>query len=394
MASTVSAPSSWATYARSLFTQPDAAPFVPGHIDHDAAAGRGDQAQRQTQLDAAVAPQRPERITGQALRVQPHQNLVAVTDVAVDHGDVEVARRAVRRRAPRRPRTESGGERVPLRCGRMADPVYPGVECGETRRRWCEPGPSGSRLPGPSSCGPPTSPRCRRTRCSCAPRTPASALGPSCWPIGVSSIPRWRWMRPSARSGARSAIPSSTATAASGVVEESRSSLAVGQTVFAFHPHQSHFVADASGARRPRWDRGARGHAVPARRDGVADHVGRRTAVRRTCRRVRARGGRRAHRAPPVPGGGPSPRCRPRAWRASVLQDLALETVAPDDLPAALTVHGRQESVPLIVEASGSPTRCGPGWASSPMRGRRSSPPGTGQRKCHSHWASTSTGAA
>jgi NADPH:quinone reductase-like Zn-dependent oxidoreductase len=31
-----------------------------------------------------------------------------------------------------------------------------------------------------------------------------------------------------------------------GVVEESRSPLAVGQTVFAFHPHQSHFVADAS----------------------------------------------------------------------------------------------------------------------------------------------------
>ena len=96
-----------------------------------------------------------------------------------------------------------------------------------------------------------------------------------------------------------------------GVVEESRSPLAVGQTVFAFHPHQSHFVADAADARRPRWDRGARGDAVPARRDGVADHVGRGTVVRRTRRRVRPRDGRRAHRAPPVPGGGTSPRCRP-----------------------------------------------------------------------------------
>jgi 2-desacetyl-2-hydroxyethyl bacteriochlorophyllide A dehydrogenase len=140
-----------------------------------------------------------------------------------------------------------------------------------------------------------------------------------------------------------------------GVVEESRSSLAVGQTVFAFHPHQSHFVADASAL---------------VVLDGIEERVATLFPLVETALQITLDAGPLYGERVVVFGLGPVGALTalllsragarvlgvdPRPWRASVLQDLALETVAPDVLPAALTVHGRQESVPLIVEASGSP---------------------------------------
>jgi 2-desacetyl-2-hydroxyethyl bacteriochlorophyllide A dehydrogenase len=140
-----------------------------------------------------------------------------------------------------------------------------------------------------------------------------------------------------------------------GVVEDSRSPLAVGQTVFAFHPHQSHFVADASAlivldgiearlatlfplvetALQITLDAGPLyGERVVVFGLGT---IGMLTAL------LLSRSGAR------VLG------VEPRAWRAGTAHHLGLETVAPGDLPAALTVHGRHEAVPLIVEASGNP---------------------------------------
>ena len=107
--------------------------------------------------------------------------------------------------------------------------------------------------------------------------------------------------------------------------------------------------------------------------------------------------GRRAHRAPPVSHGPEHDvlGVDPRAWRAGLLQDLGVEAVAPErpsggaDDPRPPARRSRWSS-----RRPGTPTRCGPGWACSPTRGRRSSPRGTERRTCRSRWVSTSTGAA
>jgi 2-desacetyl-2-hydroxyethyl bacteriochlorophyllide A dehydrogenase len=140
-----------------------------------------------------------------------------------------------------------------------------------------------------------------------------------------------------------------------GVVEESRAALAIGQTVFAFHPHQSHFVADASGL---------------VVLDGIEARVATLFPLVETALQITLDAG-------PVYGdrvvvfglgavgaltalllsrtGARVLGVDPCAWRAGIVQDLGLATVAPGDLSAALTVHGRREAVPLIIEASGNP---------------------------------------
>jgi 2-desacetyl-2-hydroxyethyl bacteriochlorophyllide A dehydrogenase len=140
-----------------------------------------------------------------------------------------------------------------------------------------------------------------------------------------------------------------------GVVEESRSPLAVGQTVFAFHPHQSHFVADASGL---------------VVLDGIEARVATLFPLVETALQITLDAGPLYGERVVVFGLGTVGALTalllsrtgarvlgvdPRAWRAGVLQDLGLETVAPGDLRAALTIHGRHEAVPLVVEASGNP---------------------------------------
>ena len=65
-----------------LVRQADPAPFVPGRIDKHAAAFGGDRPERVPELDPAVAPQRAERITGDALGVHPDQDVLAVADRA------------------------------------------------------------------------------------------------------------------------------------------------------------------------------------------------------------------------------------------------------------------------------------------------------------------------
>ena len=101
-----------------------------------------------------------------------------------------------------------------------------------------------------------------------------------------------------------------------GVVEESRSALDPGTPVFAFHPHQDRFVADADdvlelGSVSPR-----AGHAVPARRDGAADHARCRAGLRRHGRRVRPRRRRPADGPHDPTRRGPSGRRRAQSLAA------------------------------------------------------------------------------
>ena len=61
-----------------------------------------------------------------------------------------------------------------------------------------------------------------------------------------------------------------------GVVEQSRADLAAGTLVFAFHPHQDRFVANAADVVPLESADPRAGDDVPARRDRAADHPRRR----------------------------------------------------------------------------------------------------------------------
>ena len=76
--------------------QPDAAALVASHVEHHSAAFARHHRQRGVQLRAAVATAGAEHVTGQALRVHPHQHVVPVAvgtragpgDIALDQGDM------------------------------------------------------------------------------------------------------------------------------------------------------------------------------------------------------------------------------------------------------------------------------------------------------------------
>ncbi len=68
----------------------DAAPLVAADVDHDPLPLLGDLAHGVVQLGAAVAAQRPEDVTGQALAVHAHHDVGLVLGVAVDQGEVVV----------------------------------------------------------------------------------------------------------------------------------------------------------------------------------------------------------------------------------------------------------------------------------------------------------------
>jgi hypothetical protein len=75
--------------------EPDAPPLVSGGVYQRAPALGDDLPHGQMELGAAVATQRPERVAGEAGRVQADQKVLAVADLAVDEQQVHVARRAL-----------------------------------------------------------------------------------------------------------------------------------------------------------------------------------------------------------------------------------------------------------------------------------------------------------
>ena len=70
-----------------LVQQADPAALVPADVEHDAATLGGHRVQGRVQLRSAVTAQRTQHVAGQALGVDPDQNVLAVTDVAVDQRD-------------------------------------------------------------------------------------------------------------------------------------------------------------------------------------------------------------------------------------------------------------------------------------------------------------------
>jgi threonine dehydrogenase-like Zn-dependent dehydrogenase len=145
-----------------------------------------------------------------------------------------------------------------------------------------------------------------------------------------------------------------------GHVAQSRSELSVGDLVFAFHPHQDHFVSPAADvvplpAVDPRaatllpfvetalqlsLDAGAvLEDTVVVSGLGV---VGLLTAI--LLQRAGAR----------VVG------VEPLAWRRQLASTFGAQAVAPEDAPAALEQLGYGDGVPLVIEVSGSPRALAP----------------------------------
>jgi 2-desacetyl-2-hydroxyethyl bacteriochlorophyllide A dehydrogenase len=140
-----------------------------------------------------------------------------------------------------------------------------------------------------------------------------------------------------------------------GVVEESRSDLDVGALVFAFHPHQESFVANAADVvplgrlePRPATLFPLVETALQIRLDAgpVADEsvvvfglgaVGVLTALllRSAGARVLA--------------------VEPARWRRELAADLGIDAVAPESLAGELGTNSHPDRVPLAIEVSGNP---------------------------------------
>jgi len=71
-----------------LVCEADAATLVAPEVDEHATALLGDEVEGGVQLGTAVAAQRPEDVTGQALRVHAHQHVVVAGYVAHHEGEV------------------------------------------------------------------------------------------------------------------------------------------------------------------------------------------------------------------------------------------------------------------------------------------------------------------
>src|SRR5665213_2540145 len=71
-----------------LVRESDASTFLASEVDDHARAFGGNLRQGHLQLWATVAAQRSQRVTGQTLRVDPHQQIVNVLNVPVDERDV------------------------------------------------------------------------------------------------------------------------------------------------------------------------------------------------------------------------------------------------------------------------------------------------------------------
>jgi 2-desacetyl-2-hydroxyethyl bacteriochlorophyllide A dehydrogenase len=139
-----------------------------------------------------------------------------------------------------------------------------------------------------------------------------------------------------------------------GRIEESRGAMAPGQLVFAFHPHQDHFVVDADDII-------------------VLDDVDLRRATMlplvETALQIALDAGPVLEQLTVVVGagaigllttlmlqraGGRPLVIEPRPWRRALADQLGAATAAPEEAAAAIAAAGLPDGAGLIVEASGS----------------------------------------
>ena len=92
-----------------LVHEPDPTSLVVGCVNEDAPSFCRNLAGRLSELGAAVAAKRPERVTGQTLRVEPCQDRAAVPDLPTHEREVHMS--GFELEGPQLERSESGAER-------------------------------------------------------------------------------------------------------------------------------------------------------------------------------------------------------------------------------------------------------------------------------------------
>ena len=250
-----------------LVDQPDPAALVAVDVQHDAASLGGDGPQCRPQLHPAVAAERAEGVPGQAFRVHPGQQRLAVPDLAEHQREVHVpggaleracaelavrggdrCRRHLERRRPavrRRCSIHAPDSSFPRRPGFANATVARGSRSGESdlgvKRRAGRPtavrGPAAGRSSRPWTCPSPAP-----ARCWCARRTRASAPAPSCSATGACWSPDLPIDERIGSLGGTFSYPFPYGYSCVGEVERSAGPVPAGTLVFAFHPHQDRFV--------------------------------------------------------------------------------------------------------------------------------------------------------
>ena len=140
-----------------------------------------------------------------------------------------------------------------------------------------------------------------------------------------------------------------------GVVERSRSAVAEGERVFAFHPHQDRFVVGADDV---------------VSVDGIAERAATLLPLAETAVQVALDAGVRYGEDVVVTGLGPVGilagallarggarvfGSEPRAWRREAAQAFGLESIRPEELEPAVRERTGGRGADLVVEASGNP---------------------------------------
>jgi 2-desacetyl-2-hydroxyethyl bacteriochlorophyllide A dehydrogenase len=140
-----------------------------------------------------------------------------------------------------------------------------------------------------------------------------------------------------------------------GVVEGSRSDIAVGSVVFAFHPHQDRFVASARDV-------------VPL--DGVSPRIAVLFPLVETALQISLDAGPLLAEEVVLFGLGPVGvltsvmlqragaiviGADPLRWRREAAAAMGVTAVSPDDVAAALSTSTGRDGVSLVIEASGQP---------------------------------------
>src|SRR5205814_5436888 len=72
-----------------LVQDADPSALVSDRVEHDPSPFRGHASQSEAQLGAAVASQRPQDVSGEALRMQTDQESVSRADLPTDDGEVD-----------------------------------------------------------------------------------------------------------------------------------------------------------------------------------------------------------------------------------------------------------------------------------------------------------------
>ena len=329
---------------------------MPGDVQEHPAVLAGDDVHRQAELDATVAPQRPERVAGEALRVEADEYIASVSDVAADHGEVDVL--VVFERADLEWPERSRQHHTDRFQGAHRGTLYP--ESMERKRDLGQRVAAAQGLwfvePRHVRSGPVDLPALRDGDVLVRTTFSGISAGTELLAYRGQLDPELPLDETIGALGGTFRYPFRYGYSCVGVVEESRGAVPAGTRVFAFQPHQDRFVTGANdvvplGAVD---DRSATLFPLVETAVQITLDAGTVFGERVVVFGLGAVGAltslllRRA--------GADVLAVEPRAWRRDLVARFGVVSVDPEGLDAELTTAGGHPTrVPLVIEVSGNP---------------------------------------